>query len=299
MTEKISALVVGAGPVGLAMAAELARYRVPVRIIDKAASPSDKSKALVIWSRTLELFDRMGCADDFAAAGLRLRGATLAAEGRRLAHFDLSGLDSPHPYALAIPQSETERLFALHLAGLGGRVERETELLDFSQSPTSVRVRLKRPDGGEEALECDWLLGCDGAHSTVRHVLGVPFSGVTEPADFLLADVRLVGEGFASDELGLFWHRDGILGIFPLRLAARASSPISGRSRARRPAPTRRSPRCSASSMRAAPRACASPIPSGSPISASTSAWSPITGWGASSSPATPRTSTARPAARG
>ncbi|HVH76097.1 MAG TPA: FAD-dependent monooxygenase [Stellaceae bacterium] len=215
MTTRTTALVVGAGPVGLAMAAELTRYGVAVRLIDKAAAPSDKSKALVIWSRTLELIDRMGCGADFLAAGMRLRGATISAEGRLLANLDVSGLDTPHPYALAIPQSETERLFTEHLSRLGVRVERETALVDFSQSETGVRARLARPGGGQEEVECDWLIGCDGAHSTVRHVLQVPFTGVTEPADFLLADVRIEGAGFRSGELGLFWHKDGVLGIFP------------------------------------------------------------------------------------
>jgi 2-polyprenyl-6-methoxyphenol hydroxylase-like FAD-dependent oxidoreductase len=215
MAERTTALVVGAGPVGLAMAAELRRYGVNLRLIDKAKSPSDKSKALVIWSRTFELIDRMGCGEDFLAAGMQLHGATIAAEGRRLAHLDFSSLDSPHPYALAIPQSETERLLAEHLARLGGKVERGVELVDFSQSATGVTARLKRSDSAEEAVECDWLLGCDGAHSTVRQLLGLPFAGVTELADFWLADVRLEGASCPRDELGLFWHRDGILGIFP------------------------------------------------------------------------------------
>jgi 2-polyprenyl-6-methoxyphenol hydroxylase-like FAD-dependent oxidoreductase len=65
-------LVVGAGPVGLTMAAELARFGVPVRIVDKAAEPTDKSKALVLWSRTLELIDRMGCGSAFRAAGSKV-----------------------------------------------------------------------------------------------------------------------------------------------------------------------------------------------------------------------------------
>ncbi len=54
-------LIVGAGPIGLTAAAELARYGVRVRIIDRSPHPSRTSKALVIWSRTLELMDRMGC----------------------------------------------------------------------------------------------------------------------------------------------------------------------------------------------------------------------------------------------
>ena len=215
MASRTTALVVGAGPVGLAMAAELKRYGVAVRLIDRASAPSDKSKALVVWSRTLELFDRMGCGEDFAAAGNRLSGAALWADGKRLAHLDFTGIDSPHAYGLAIPQSETERLLALHLARLGGGVEREVELTEFSPSETGVRARLRRADGGEEEVECDWLIGCDGAHSTVRHGLGMTFSGVTETADFWLADVAIEGASMRWDELGLFWHKNGILAIFP------------------------------------------------------------------------------------
>ena len=70
-------LIAGAGPVGLTMAAELARFGVAVRLIDKSSHPSRTSKALVVWSRTLELMDRMGCTSSFLEAGLKGRGATM------------------------------------------------------------------------------------------------------------------------------------------------------------------------------------------------------------------------------
>ena len=108
-------LIVGAGPVGLTMAAELARYGVNVRIIDKAAARSDKSKALVLWSRSLELIDRMDCGGLFVTAGIKVHGARIFASGSEIAHVSLDGLDTPHPYALMLPQSETERLMDLHL----------------------------------------------------------------------------------------------------------------------------------------------------------------------------------------
>jgi 2-polyprenyl-6-methoxyphenol hydroxylase-like FAD-dependent oxidoreductase len=215
VTDRIPALVVGAGPVGLAMAAELKRYGVAMRVIDKAANRTDKSKALVVWSRTLELFDRMGCGDAFLAAGRRIRGGTISGGGKRLAHFEFAGLDSPHPYGLTIAQSETERLLAEHLGRLGGQVERAVELIGFSQSADGVQARLRHAGGVDEIVECDWLLGCDGAHSGVRHGLGMEFSGVTEPSDFWLADVRLTGQGVPKDENALYWHRDGILALFP------------------------------------------------------------------------------------
>src|ERR1700677_1975959 len=65
-------LIVGAGPVGLTMATELARYRIPVRIVDKSPQRTDKSKALVLWSRTLELLDRGGGSSPFVEAGFKV-----------------------------------------------------------------------------------------------------------------------------------------------------------------------------------------------------------------------------------
>ncbi len=209
-------LVVGAGPVGLAMAAELARYQVKVRLIDKATAPSDKSKALVLWSRTLELLDRAGCAGAFIDAGLKASGASISAQGRRLAHIDLAAIDSPHPYALMLPQSETERLLAQHLAGFGITVERGVELADLTPGRDRVTARLRQPDGREEDVACDWLVGCDGAHSTVRHRLGMDFAGSAEPSDWLLADLRIAGPAIVPDEIGIFWHRDGVLAVFPI-----------------------------------------------------------------------------------
>ena len=135
-------LVVGAGPVGLTMAAELARYGVPVRIVDKAAARTDKSKALVLWSRTLELIDRMGCADAFVAAGVKATAANMIAGGKTLAHIALDRAPTPYPYALMIPQSETERVMEEHLNALGVTVERQVEMVGFTPNCGSRHRRL-------------------------------------------------------------------------------------------------------------------------------------------------------------
>src|SRR5579859_6761181 len=120
-------LVVGAGPVGLTMAAELARYGVAVRIVDKAAHRSETSKALVLWSRTLELLQRAGCGGAFVAAGHKVAGTNIIAGDKLIGHVGFDGVDSPYPYALMLPQSDTERLLEAHLAGLGVGVAREVE----------------------------------------------------------------------------------------------------------------------------------------------------------------------------
>jgi len=140
-------LVVGAGPVGLTMALALRRQGVALRIIDKAAARTDKSKALVVWPRTLELLDILRCADDFIAAGIKGSGARMRASGKELLHVTFDRARSDYTYALLIPQSETERVLEAALAATGVRVERETELVSFTQDDGGVAALLRRPDG--------------------------------------------------------------------------------------------------------------------------------------------------------
>jgi 2-polyprenyl-6-methoxyphenol hydroxylase-like FAD-dependent oxidoreductase len=209
-------LIVGAGPVGLTVAAELARYGVPVRIVDKALQRTDKSKALVLWSRTLELLERARCSTPFVEAGWKVNAANLVAGSKSIGHIGFDSVDSPFPYALMIPQSETERLLEQHLGVFGVGVERGVELLDFTDSGNSVAVSLRRADGSVEAVQADWMIGCDGAHSTVRHGLGLPFEGETLASDWLLADVNVAGMPTPPNELTIYWHQDGVLAAFPL-----------------------------------------------------------------------------------
>ena len=209
-------LVVGAGPVGLTMAAELARYGVPVRIVDKAAARTDKSKALVLWSRSLELIARMGCAEAFIAAGLKATAANMIAGGKTLAHIELDSAPTPYPYALMIPQSETERVMEAHLNALGVTVERQIEMTGFAPTADRVTGVLRHADGREEPFDVDWLIGCDGAHSAVRHGLGMQFEGDTLPSDWFLADVHLAGVPTPESEIRIYWHADGVLAIFPI-----------------------------------------------------------------------------------
>src|ERR1700677_4073640 len=165
-------LVVGAGPVGMTMASELARYGVPVRIVDKAAERTDKSKALVIWSRTLELLDRGGGSAPFVEAGFKAEAVNIIAGDKVIGRVSMESAQSPYPYGLMLPQSETERLLEERLASLGVSVERQVELISFKSNVDGVEAVLRHSDGREEAVSTDWLLGCDGAHSVVRHGVG-------------------------------------------------------------------------------------------------------------------------------
>jgi 2-polyprenyl-6-methoxyphenol hydroxylase-like FAD-dependent oxidoreductase len=213
---QLDALIIGAGPVGLTMAAALTYQGLDYRLIEKAASPTDKSKALVVWSRTLELVAPMGITEEFLnATGIRVKAGSIYADHKRVVHFALTSDESPYGFPLMLPQSETERLLSEHLLRKGVNVERQVELISFSEHKDSVVCRLRHPDGHEETVETPWLIGCDGAHSTVRHAANIPFSGQAEPNDWMLADIHVDGT-LARDEVSVFWHSTGLLVFFPI-----------------------------------------------------------------------------------
>jgi 2-polyprenyl-6-methoxyphenol hydroxylase-like FAD-dependent oxidoreductase len=101
----------------------------------------------VLWSRTLELLDRMGCGASFVQAGLKVREADIIAGGKTIARVNFDGLETPHPYGLMLPQSETERLMEQMLNSLGFQIERKVELIRFVPDEDAVTAFLRRPDG--------------------------------------------------------------------------------------------------------------------------------------------------------
>jgi 2-polyprenyl-6-methoxyphenol hydroxylase-like FAD-dependent oxidoreductase len=208
-------LIAGAGPVGLTLANELVRHGISVRIVDKSAARTDKSKALVLWSRTLELLDDAGYVRDFLSSGMPALGAQISTGTEIVARVSFDLVDSRFAYALMIAQSETERVLEERLATAGVTVERTVELTGFTDKGPFVEAVLTTADGVRETIEADWLVGCDGAHSTVRHGLGFAFEGSTLQSHWALADGHIQGLA-PADHLHIFWHRDGILAFFPI-----------------------------------------------------------------------------------
>jgi 2-polyprenyl-6-methoxyphenol hydroxylase-like FAD-dependent oxidoreductase len=204
----------------MTMACKLARYGVPVRIIDKAAHRTDKSKAPVVWSRTLELLDRGGPSAPFGDAGFKAEAVNIIAADKVIGRVSMESAPSPYPFGLMLPQYETERLLEERLAGLGISVERQVELTSFKSNADGVEAVLRDSDGREDGVSADWLLGCDGAHSAVRHGLGATFAGETLNSDWMLADVHMTGYPFPDSEVSVYWHRDGAFVIFQSLQAA-------------------------------------------------------------------------------
>jgi 2-polyprenyl-6-methoxyphenol hydroxylase-like FAD-dependent oxidoreductase len=163
-------LIVGAGPTGLALAIELRRFGLPVRLIDKADRPAQWSQALVVQARTLEQFDRYGIADQAVARGRKISKAQIWSNAKQIASLDFRRIPSRFPYLLFLPQNETEELLTAHLRSLGIAIERQVELVSFENVDVDIGIstKLRYSDGHEEREQFRWMVGCDGAHSTVR-----------------------------------------------------------------------------------------------------------------------------------
>ena len=191
MQHDVDVLVVGAGPVGLFLACDLVRRDVTVRLIDRNGGPTDLSKALGIHARTMEAFQDLGIASAAMERGMTVAAAAFYSRRRLMGRIRFERLETPFPFLLDLEQGQTERLLMEHLANLGGRPERHCTLVGFEQDEEGVSATLEHGDGRRETCRARYIVGCDGAHSTVRHTLGLAFAGEALPANMMLADVVL------------------------------------------------------------------------------------------------------------
>nr|AKD43496.1 Monooxygenase [Streptomyces minoensis] len=188
-------LVAGAGPVGLALAYELARRGIPLRLIDAKDAPATTSRAVATHPRTLEAYDQMGLVEEMLKRGREIRAFTLFQDGRRLARLDAdySTMPTRFPFTLAIEQTATEEVFRDALADLGVVPEWGTSLERIAPDDDGVTVGLSHTDGRDETVRVPWLVGCDGGHSTVRRSLELPLIGEANQT-WLLADAPMTSE---------------------------------------------------------------------------------------------------------
>lgn len=185
-------LVVGAGPVGLTAAIELVRRGLPVRVVDRDPEPTAESRAVAIHPRSLHLLEPAGVSERLIAAGVRLRGMRVVAEGRTRATLDLSEIPHRFNFILSLPQDRTERILLDALAERGVSVEQGTELTGLEPAPDGATVALKGLEG-DRTERFAWVIGADGAHSGVRKALDIPFHGAPYPFEWTLADVTIDG----------------------------------------------------------------------------------------------------------
>ena len=208
-------LIAGAGTTGLAMACELARHGAPVRIIDKQSGINPHCRACSVHARTLEIFYDFGIVDEILAQGHKVLGMSQYADGVRFMRSGGDEVDSPFPHTVNLEQCKTESVLERLLRTYDIEVERETELMAISARPDAVVATIRRADSSEEVVETPWLVGCDGAHSRVRHLNHIHFPGKEDLHQYCLADV-LMESTLARDEIHTYMGDRGLLFFFPL-----------------------------------------------------------------------------------
>jgi len=207
-------LVVGAGPVGLAVAASLAGHGHDVTVVDRQATGANTSRAAVVHARTLEMLERIGVSERLAGLGIQARQFSIRDGDRELVPVRFDGLPTEYPYTLMVPQNVTEQVLLERLEELGGSVHRPYVASGVSQTADGAEVTL---DSGD-MIKAQYVVAADGMNSTIRDSAGLgpngDFNG-TLPLSFALADVRVEG-GLLADEVLLFFSKAGMLVVAPL-----------------------------------------------------------------------------------
>ncbi|WP_042429163.1 FAD-dependent monooxygenase [Streptacidiphilus anmyonensis] len=177
-------IVVGAGPAGLVLAAELRLAGVDVIVLEKLAQRTGESRGLGFTIRTMEIFDQRGLLPRFGDMVTSNAG-----------HFgglpmDFGVLDSVHQAAKSVPQSTTEAILEQWALELGADLRRGTELLSLCDTGDGVEVEVRDAEGDRQTLTARWLVGCDGGRSKVRKAAGFDFPGTAATMEMYLADIR-------------------------------------------------------------------------------------------------------------
>ena len=215
----IDVLIVGAGPVGLFLANECARRGLRFRIVEANAGQSKHSKALAIFPRTMEIFDMAGVVSPFLERANRVTEVAMIAHGRRLAHMQFEPDQSPYSFVSMVPQDVTEKLLVEELQRRGRTPEYETTFVSAEQQNDFVIATMDHK-GEQSKCTASFAVGCDGAHSAVRHVLDIPFEGGEYSPSFALADIE-TNATLPANELQLCPSEFGPLAIFPMSATRR------------------------------------------------------------------------------
>ncbi|EEH35062.1 monooxygenase [Paracoccidioides lutzii Pb01] len=212
-------LIVGSGPSGLVLASWLRKQNVELRIIDKGKFKASNSRAVVMHPRTLELYQKLGLTDAVLAGGRKASAANVWVQGKHRVRIPISDVGqgvTPHPFVFIYPQDSHEKLLEEKLLEAGGvKVERNTELVDFTDHGDYVSYNLRHNDTLEMEENCEalYIVGCDGASSTVRRGIDISFPGGTYEQLFYVADIEANGP-VVNGEVNVSIHSSDFFLVF-------------------------------------------------------------------------------------
>jgi 2-polyprenyl-6-methoxyphenol hydroxylase-like FAD-dependent oxidoreductase len=211
-------LISGAGPTGLVLALWLTKLGVKLRIVDRAPHAGTTSRALAVQARTLEFYRQVGLADAVVQAGHKVGAVNLWVGGKMVTQVNVHDIGvglGPFDYMFIFPQDEHEALLEGELARLGVKVERNVELMGFTDDGDCVRAVLQNAGGVQEMCEARYLAGCDGARSKARETIDAGFPGGTYSQLFYVADVAASGPP-VDGALNVDLDEADFLAVFPL-----------------------------------------------------------------------------------
>lgn len=211
-------LIVGAGPSGLMMAAQLLRHGIIPVIIDSKQGPTDQSKALAVQARSLEIYRQLGIIDRALKGGKQADGMVLHQDVKEVASLSLTDVGQQQtlfPFVHLYQQSKNERLLLEFLTQKCCPVYWDTTLLALHQATQQVEVEL-RSGADQFNLTCNYVVAADGAHSSVRKQLNIPFTGDTYANGFFLADLEIDNKEFTGKRVALYRSKAGLSAFFPL-----------------------------------------------------------------------------------
>jgi 2-polyprenyl-6-methoxyphenol hydroxylase-like FAD-dependent oxidoreductase len=193
---EVQVLVVGAGPAGLLVAAELARRDVPCLLIDAHDAPQTWDRATVLHARSLEILEALGVEDRVLSEGVRTRGARFHSDGDVLGVLDFGASGGTYPFDIGLSEEVTERVLTELLEANGGAVTRSTSLVGLVPGDDAVTATLEC-DGQRRDVVARWVVGCDGLHSAVREAAGIDYPGTAIDRQWAVFDATI--EGWQGD----------------------------------------------------------------------------------------------------
>lgn len=212
-------LIVGAGPTGLMMACQLAFHNISFRIIDRKEVSSKKSGALILQARSLEIFEQMGIANEAVKEGIIPNKVNILYNGKKISSSvikDIGGNLSKFPFLLMLEQSKTENLLLKFIHDRKISVEMNVHFKSFIQDNDGVISEVISGNGSTQYIKSQYIIAADGANSTIRNILHIPFEGKTYKKPIFILDCKAKTE-MRNDEISIAFTKSYVAGFFPLQ----------------------------------------------------------------------------------